>query len=121
MCPVEVPHEAGSHEVRLKNELLGRITTITQTDIPTPEEIIRRVVKDRSVQAFAADLSQLGYAVEFTDDAFLEVATATQNPNFGMRVLAALVAQLKQHVVFHCQKGAVLVSREMVADALRNC
>jgi ATP-dependent Clp protease ATP-binding subunit ClpX len=104
-----------------KNELLGRIMTVTQTDIPTPEEIIRRVARDRSVEAFVTDLTALGYVVQISDDAVLEIAAATQNPNFGMRVVPALVVQLKQHIVFQCPKGEVTVSRSMVKEILLSC
>jgi ATP-dependent Clp protease ATP-binding subunit ClpX len=101
-----------------KNELLGRITTLTMTDIPTADEVVRRVARDRVVLAFLTDLGAQGFDVTFSREAFLDIAMAAQNPSFGMRAVPSLIAQLKQHIVFNSSKGAIEISREMVAAVL---
>jgi|SRR6185436_1198521 ATP-dependent Clp protease ATP-binding subunit ClpX len=101
-----------------KNELLGRITAMTMTDIPTTEDVVRRVVGDKVVKAFSADLKAMGFDVEFDNEAFLALAMATQNPMFGMRVLPSAIAELKQHIVFNCEHGPVLVSKDMMKAVL---
>ena len=101
-----------------KNELLGRIVKLTMTDIPTVEDVVRRVAKDKLIQAFSKDLEVMGYQVEFQDEAFLELAMAAQNPNFGMRIIPTLVAELKENIVFNFKKGRVLIEPKMVKDAL---
>jgi ATP-dependent Clp protease ATP-binding subunit ClpX len=102
-----------------KNELLGRISKMAMTDIPTTEEVVRRVAHDKVVQAFLADLKAMDFEVDFADDAFLELATAAQSPTFGMRVIPSAIAELKQHVVFNCSRGQVVITKEMVAGVLR--
>jgi ATP-dependent Clp protease ATP-binding subunit ClpX len=102
-----------------KNELLGRLSKMTMTDVPTPEEVVKRVARDKVVQAFYEDLRAMEFEVDFTDDAFLALAMAAQSPAFGMRIIPSAIAELKQHVVFTCEKGAVLITKEMVAAVLR--
>lgn len=102
-----------------KNELLGRIAKMTMTDIPTTEDVVRRVAHDKVVRAFLTDLKVMDFEVDFADDAFLELAMAAQSPTFGMRIIPSAIAELKQHVVFSCPKGRVLITKEMVASVLR--
>ncbi len=102
-----------------KNELLGRIAKMTMTDIPTTEDVVRRVAHDKVVRAFLGDLQAMEFEVDFADDAFLELAMAAQSPTFGMRIIPSAIAELKQHVVFNCAKGRVLITKEMVATVLR--
>lgn len=101
-----------------KNELLGRITKLTMTDIPTIEDVVKRVAKDKLIQAFSKDLQTLGYEADFTDEAFLELAMAAQNPNFGMRIIPTLVSELKETIIFSGKKGKVVIDPKMVKDAL---
>lgn len=101
-----------------KNELLGRITKLTMTDIPTVEQVVRRVANDKVIQAFSKDLAVMGYQVDFQDEAFLALAMAAQNPNFGMRIIPTVVAELKENIVFNYKKGRVLIAPKMVKDAL---
>jgi ATP-dependent protease Clp ATPase subunit len=101
-----------------KNELLGRITKVTMTDIPTTEDVVRRVARDRTILAFLSDLSEMGYAADFTDRAVLDIAMAAQNPSFGMRVIPSLIADLKQDIVFNHPKGDVSITPEMVKSIL---
>jgi ATP-dependent Clp protease ATP-binding subunit ClpX len=102
-----------------KNELLGRITKMTMTDIPTIEDVVRRVAKDKVVRAFLSDLKGMEYDVDFADDAFLELAMAAQSPTFGMRIIPSAIAELKQHIVFNCNKGNIVVTKEMVGSVLK--
>ena len=91
---------------------------MTMTDIPTTEEVVRRVVGDKVVKAFSEDLKAMGFDVEFDNEAFLALAMASQNPTFGMRVVPSAIAELKQHIVFNCEHGPVLVSKEMMKTVL---
>ena len=102
-----------------KNELLGRIAKMTMTDIPTTEEVVKRVARDKTIKAFIDDLHAMDIEVDFTDEAFLDLAMAAQNPTFGMRVIPSAIAELKQHIVFSCEKGAVMVTREMIQEILQ--
>ena len=102
-----------------KNELLGRIAVVTMTDIPTTEEVVRRVVQDKVVRAFLEDLRALEFDVDFADDALLELSMAAQNPSFGMRIVPSAIAELKRLVIFGYPKGPVVVTKEMVATAVR--
>jgi ATP-dependent Clp protease ATP-binding subunit ClpX len=101
-----------------KNELLGRITKVTMTDIPTTEDVVRRVARDRTILAFLSDLGEMGYTADFTDRAVLDIAMAAQNPSFGMRVIPSLIADLKQDIVFNHPKGDVSITPEMVRSIL---
>lgn len=101
-----------------KNELLGRITKITMTDIPTVEDVVRRVANDKVIRSFSKDLETMGYQVDFQDEAFLELAMAAQNPNFGMRIIPTVIAELKEAIVFGNKKGKVIVDTDMVKSAL---
>jgi ATP-dependent Clp protease ATP-binding subunit ClpX len=101
-----------------KNELLGRITKLTMTDIPTVEQVVRRVANDKIIAAFIKDLGVMGYQVDFTDEAFLELAMAAQNPNFGMRIIPTVIAELKEFVVFNSKKGPVIIEPKLVKEAL---
>lgn len=103
-----------------KNELLGRIAKMTMTDIPTTEEVVRRVAHDRVVRSFLEDLTAMEFEVDFADDAFLELAMAAQSPTFGMRIIPSAIAELKQHIVFNCSKGRILVTKEMVSAVLNS-
>jgi ATP-dependent Clp protease ATP-binding subunit ClpX len=101
-----------------KNELLGRITKLTMTDIPSTEDVVRRVARDKTILAFLNDLSEMGYAADFADQAVLDIALAAQNPSFGMRVVPSLIADLKQDIVFNYPKGTVSITPEMVKRIL---
>lgn len=101
-----------------KNELLGRIAKMTMTDIPTTEEVVRRVAGDKAFRAFSDDLRGMDFEVDFEDDAILDLAMAAQSPVFGMRIIPAAIAELKQHIVFNCPKGKVVVTKEMMRQVL---
>jgi ATP-dependent Clp protease ATP-binding subunit ClpX len=101
-----------------KNELLGRITKLTMTDIPTVDDVVRRVAKDKVIAAFSRDLAGMGYDVDFQDQAFLELAMAAQNPNFGMRIIPTVVAELKEYIIFKCKKGKIDIEPRMIKEAL---
>jgi ATP-dependent Clp protease ATP-binding subunit ClpX len=102
-----------------KNELLGRIAKMAMTDVPTTEEVVKRVARDKVVKAFIDDLRAMEFEVDFADEAFLDLAMAAQNPTFGMRIIPSAISELKEHIVFNCEKGPVLVTREMVRTVLR--
>ena len=101
-----------------KNELLGRITKLTMTEVPTVEQVVRRVAKDKLILSFSVDLKVMGYDVEFADDAFLKLAMAAQNPAFGMRIVPTVIAELKEQIVFGGQKGSILIEAAMIDKAL---
>ena len=42
-----------------KNELLGRITKLTMTEVPSVDQVVRRVAKDKVIAAFMKSLSRL--------------------------------------------------------------
>jgi ATP-dependent Clp protease ATP-binding subunit ClpX len=102
-----------------KNELLGRIVKTTMTDIPSVEDVVRRVANDKLIESFLSDLASMGYRVDFQDEAFLELALAAQNPHFGMRIIPTLVAELKENIIFTFNKGDVLISSKMVKEAIQ--
>ncbi len=101
-----------------KNELLGRIAKMTMTDIPSTEDVVRRVAGDKVIKALLEDLRAMDFEVDFADEAFLDLAMAAQNPTFGMRIIPSAIAELKQHIVFNCERGPVLVTREMIKAVL---
>lgn len=101
-----------------KNELLGRIAKMTMTDIPTTEEVVRRVAGDNVIKALLDDLRAMDFEVDFADEAFLDLAMAAQNPTFGMRIIPSAIAELKQHIVFNCERGPVLVTRAMIKSVI---
>lgn len=101
-----------------KNELIGRITKIVNTELPTVEQVVRRVAKDKIIVGFLSDLKQLGYDTDFKDEAFLKLAMAAQSPVFGMRIIPTVISDLKEHIIFECQKGTILIEPEMIEKAL---
>lgn len=101
-----------------KNELLGRITKVTLTDIPTIDQVVRRVAKDKAILAFYKDLEFSGFQLDFQDEAFLALAMAAQNPNFGMRIIPTLITELKEYIVFNIPKGKVVIEPKMISDAI---
>jgi ATP-dependent Clp protease ATP-binding subunit ClpX len=103
-----------------KNELIGRITKIVQTELPTVEQVVRRVANDKIILTFLSDLHKLGYDVDFTDEAFLKLAMAAQSPVFGMRIIPTAIADLKEFIIFDCQKGNIQIEPEMVERVLPN-
>ncbi|MCX8506121.1 MAG: AAA family ATPase [Alphaproteobacteria bacterium] len=103
-----------------KNELLGRIAKITMTDIPTIEQVVRRIAKAPELLAFMSDLAAMGYDIDFAAEAFYQLAAAAQNPAFGMRAIPSCVAELKQNIVFGgVVKGKFLISKSMIENALQ--
>ena len=102
-----------------KNELLGRITKMTSTEVPTVEQVVKRVANDKVILSFARDLMPMGFFVEFEDRAFLELAMATQSPDFGMRIVPTVVSELKESIIFGMKKGRISVTPEMIRVALR--
>lgn len=101
-----------------KNELVGRIAKLTMTEIPSVEQVIKRAVADKSVKNFLMRMKQMGFQVDFTDEAFLLLATAAQDPKFGMRVIPSAVTELQEQIVFGKPKGKVFISKAMVERAL---
>lgn len=101
-----------------KNELMGRITKIAYTELPTVEQVVRRVAKDKVILTFLSDLKQLGYDVDFKDEAFLKLAMAAQSPLFGMRIIPTVISALKEYIIFDCQKGNIQIESEMVERVL---
>ena len=101
-----------------KNELLGRITKVCHTEIPTVEQVVRRVAGHSVVKSFLKDLKRLGFDVDFKDEAFLKLALAAQNSNFGMRVIGTVISELKEHIVFHCRETRFIVPPELIDQLL---
>jgi ATP-dependent Clp protease ATP-binding subunit ClpX len=105
-----------------KNELLGRIQLDTMTDIPTIEQIVKRVINDKVLIAFFDDIESQGYQIEFSDAAFAELAKTAQNPSFGMRAVPSIIAKLKGHILFNIDKnqGKFVVDEELVLKLLND-
>jgi ATP-dependent Clp protease ATP-binding subunit ClpX len=102
-----------------KNELLGRIQLDTMTDIPTVEQIVKRVVNDKVLSAFFEDIEKQGFKIEFEDEAFAELAKTAQNPAFGMRAIPSLIAKLKGHILFNVIADTKFsVSKDLILDLI---
>lgn len=99
-----------------KNELLGRITKLTMTEVPSVEDVVRRVAKDRAIMSFQTDLKKSGKDVSIEDAAFLELAMAAQDPLYGMRIIPTIVANLKEKILFDTQ-GEVVVTAKMIRES----
>jgi ATP-dependent Clp protease ATP-binding subunit ClpX len=112
-------HKSDLLKYGFKNELIGRITKVAATELPSIEEVVRRVAGDKVVRSFLSDLQELGFQADFADEAFLDLAMAAQDPSFGMRVVPSAIAELKQHIVFNCGKGPLQITREMVRNVLK--
>jgi ATP-dependent Clp protease ATP-binding subunit ClpX len=97
-----------------KNELLGRITHITMTEIPTTEEVVRRVLSHESISALTSDLEEAGHIVTFMDEAVLELALAAQNPTFGMRIIPTLALDVKRAVLFRKTNAPFIVTADLI-------
>ncbi len=83
-----------------KNELLGRIDSMVMTDIPSIEDLIKRVLNDDQFKSFYDDCASEGKTVTFDDDALLEMIRTVQRPEFGMRMLSRILLSLRKKIVF---------------------
>lgn len=100
-----------------KNELLGRITRDTSTDIPSVEDVVKRVVKHPSLLAFMDDMRLEGFdPVDFEDEAVLFLSQAAQDPRYGMRIIPSLLGMIKDEAIFSkdVEKGAFIVTADLV-------
>lgn len=100
-----------------KNELLGRITRDTGTDIPTVEDVVKRVVKHPSLLTFLDEMKQEGFCpVDFEDESILILAEAAQDTRYGMRIIPSLLGLIKDEAIFNKDlgKGQFLVTAELV-------
>ncbi len=100
-----------------KNELLGRITRDTITDIPTIEDVVKRVVKHPSLISFMNEMKNEGFdPIDFEDEAVLYLAEAAQDPRYGMRIIPSILGMIKDEVVFDksIQKGSFIVTANLV-------
>lgn len=83
-----------------KNELLGRIQSFVMTDIPTPEQLLKRVLQSDDLISFHSDLEREGKNVEFTPHGLAELVSMIQRPEFGMRILSKILYNLKREIIF---------------------
>lgn len=100
-----------------KNELLGRITRDTMTDIPTVTEVLKRVTNHPAFNSFRQELKIEGFdPVDFEDDAVVFLAEAAQDPRYGMRIVPSLLGLIKDEIVFDRErtKGATMITAELV-------
>ncbi len=100
-----------------KNELLGRIHSFVMTDIPTPEELIKRVLNDGQFKSFYDDCANEGKKVHFEDDALLEMIMTVQRPEFGMRMLSKILIALRKRIVFATGTD-IVITPDMVKACL---
>lgn len=100
-----------------KNELLGRITRDTITDIPTVEDVIKRLIYHPGLKAFLEELKAEGFReVDFEDEALLIMAQAAQDPRYGMRIIPSLLNILKDELIFSndLSRERYVVPKELV-------
>ncbi|MGK5085220.1 AAA family ATPase [Bdellovibrionota bacterium FG-1] len=97
-----------------KNELLGRIQKFASTDLPSTEDVVRRVAQDEMIVTFFDEMKEQGFEVEFDNTAFLELAMAAQNPKYGMRIVPKIMSEIKEFIIFGCPKGVVTITKEIV-------
>lgn len=83
-----------------KNELLGRIPSFVMTDIPTPEQLLKRILQSDELVSFHHDLEREGKNVEFTPHGLAELVTMIQRPEFGMRMMTKILYNLKREIIF---------------------
>jgi ATP-dependent Clp protease ATP-binding subunit ClpX len=100
-----------------KNELLGRVMKITSTEIPTTEEVLKRIIHHASFVAFIEDLKRDGFDVDFEDEALLEMAICAQNTTFGMRIIPSILSRLQEEIIFSGRRGTILVSKADVTKS----
>lgn len=106
-----------------KNELLGRITRDTCTDIPTVEDVVKRVAHHPSLKTFLDEMKSEGFdPIDFEDDAILFLAEAAQDPRYGMRIIPSLLGMIKDEVIFDSSvsKGSYLVKADLVKKIKNN-
>lgn len=100
-----------------KNELLGRMMKITSTEIPTTEEVLKRIIHHASFTAFVEDLKRDGFEVDFEDEALLEMAFSAQNTTFGMRIIPSILSRLQEEIIFSGKRGAILVTKSDIENS----
>ena len=83
-----------------KNEFLGRVPSFVMTDVPTQEQLLKRVLKSEELVSFHDDLEREGKVVEFTPHGLAELVTMIQRPEFGMRILSKILYSLKREIIF---------------------
>jgi ATP-dependent Clp protease ATP-binding subunit ClpX len=100
-----------------KNELLGRITRDTITDIPTIEDVVGRVFKNPAFLTFLEEMKVEGFdPVDFEDQSLLLMAQAAQDPRYGMRIIPTLLGLVKDEMIFNKNqaKGPLLIKAETI-------
>ncbi len=95
-----------------KNELLGRISRDTMTELPTAEETLKRLFNHQTFKSFIEKLKKSGYEVDFEDPALWELAKLGQNPDFGMRAIPRFLGVIHDEIIFsdQYQKGKIVIS-----------
>jgi len=101
----------------LKNELLGRITKVTSTEMPTTEQVLKRIIHHASFKAFLSDMKRDGFDIDFEDLALLELSKAAQEPSFGMRIIPSILSFLQEKITFGGKKGTITVTSAEIIEA----
>ncbi|MBA2405185.1 MAG: AAA family ATPase [Bdellovibrionales bacterium] len=102
-----------------KNELLGRITKIVCTQLPSVDEVVKRVFAHPLILNLNSVMKDNGYELVLTDEAYLELSFLCQNPLFGMRALPKAVAKLKEHIIFENTPGSVTIDGEKIKQLMK--
>lgn len=102
-----------------KNELLGRLTVEATTELPTMEQMFMRISGSKDLKAFCEQMKSDGFEVgheNFEDEALLELVQVASNPMYGMRALPAVLAAVKQRIVFSgdYKPGVVTITGQMI-------
>ena len=101
-----------------KNELLGRITLETITDIPSVEDVVRRIANDKNLSKFIDSLEKDGWKIDFNDDAFLYLALKAQEPEYGMRIIPSILGALSIYIVHDIPKGSFVITKEIMEKVI---
>lgn len=101
-----------------KPELIGRFGAFTMTDIPTPKEVVLRILNDEQFKSFYADCERDGKNVEIDKEAITEIVRNVMKPDFGMRVLPKILFKLRTKIVYEVQESQFIVTKEFVQKCL---
>lgn len=102
-----------------KNELIGRIQSFVMTDIPTQEQLLKRVLQSDELIAFHHDLEAEGREVEFSPHGLAELVTMIQRPEFGMRILSKILYSLKREIIFKRTEKNVQIDDKLLKSLKR--
>ena len=103
-----------------KNELIGRIQSFVMTDIPTQEQLLKRILQSDELLAFHSDLESEGRQVEFTPHGLAELVTMIQRPEFGMRILSKILYNLKREIIFKQNEKNVKIDDQLLKNIKRD-